>query len=88
MWPILFFSVTIRHEINPVPKKIHDDEVSEVAALDQAQNSYLKGCVEAFRSMNIGPTFETCLEKAKGHRLELEGIMNNRNNKEHLYAHI
>jgi hypothetical protein len=55
--------------------KTYSDDVSLGAALDQAQMSYLRGCVEAFRSLQIGPSFEACRDKAKAHRLELNDMV-------------
>ncbi|MFY7993920.1 MAG: hypothetical protein ACOVP4_11550 [Bacteriovoracaceae bacterium] len=44
-------------------------------ALNQAQSSYLRGCVEAYQSLRLGPTYFYCLENARKHRLELQMIM-------------
>jgi hypothetical protein len=49
--------------------------VSVEVALDQAQASYLRGCVEAYQSLRLGPTYFYCLENARKHRLELQNIM-------------
>ncbi|HXH76841.1 MAG TPA: hypothetical protein VNJ08_17865 [Bacteriovoracaceae bacterium] len=56
-------------------KKTPDDQVSINAALDQAQTSYLKGCVQAYESKSEGPKFVECREKAVAHRLELQQMM-------------
>ena len=52
-----------------------DDRVSVNAALNQAQMSYLKGCVDSFRFLRMAPSFEHCVEKAKAHRLDIQSIM-------------
>jgi len=49
--------------------------VSVHTALNQAQSSYLRGCVEAYQSLRLGPTYFYCLENARKHRLELQMIM-------------
>lgn len=45
------------------------------AALNQAQASYLKGCVMALRDLNIPSTFTGCRDKALLHREELNSMM-------------
>lgn len=49
--------------------------VTVSTALNQAQASYLRGCVEAYQSLRLGPTYFYCLENARKHRLELQIIM-------------
>ncbi len=56
------------------PRQEHE-EVSLNAALNQAQASYLRGCVEAFKTFSIAPSFPSCVEKSLAHRLELIQIM-------------
>ena len=56
--------------------KVEEDLVTVKTALDQAQASYLRGCVEAFQEHKPGPSFTHCVERSKGHRLELDMIMN------------
>lgn len=51
-----------------------NDDVSLVVALDQAQMSYLKGCVEAFKEMGQGPSFDRCRDRAVQHRKEIDFI--------------
>lgn len=50
-------------------------EVSVNAALNQAQMSYLLGCVRAFKELKLAPAFPTCRDLALEHRNEIEGIM-------------
>ena len=58
------------------PVKTYDKDLVEVrTALDQAQMSYLRACVEAFQDMKMAPSFNSCREKAITHRLELDSIM-------------
>lgn len=52
-----------------------EDLVSVLSALDQAQMSYLKGCVDAMKDQQIPVNFENCRDKSKAHRLELDSIM-------------
>jgi hypothetical protein len=49
--------------------------VSLNAALNQAQMSYMRGCVEAMKTIKLVPSFPECKEKAITHRLELQSIM-------------
>lgn len=51
------------------------DFVQISTVMDQVQFSYQKGCVEAYRELNLGPGFETCKMKAKEHRLEIQSII-------------
>lgn len=58
------------------PVKPYDKDLVDVrTALDQAQMSYLRACVEAFQDMKMAPSFDSCREKAITHRLELDSIM-------------
>jgi len=52
-----------------------DDSVTVRTALDQAQMSYLKGCVDSFRTLKMAPSFDHCKERAIAHRIELDSIM-------------
>lgn len=58
------------------PERPQEEELVSVdAALNRAQASYLLGCVEAYQSLKLGPTYFYCLENARKHRLELQNIM-------------
>lgn len=58
------------------PLTNHKDELVHVSTvMDQVQFSYLKGCVDAFKELKLGPSFDTCKVKAKDHRLEIQSIM-------------
>ena len=56
-------------------KSEKDDLVTVRTALDQAQASYLKGCVEAMKDLKIPVAFPGCRDKAIVHRRELDSIM-------------
>lgn len=58
-----------------VPTKKGDEDVPLDAALNQAQMSYLKGCVEAKKELKIPQVFEGCRDKSLLHRQELEEIL-------------
>ena len=58
-----------------VPTKKGEEDVSLDAALNQAQMSYLKGCVEAKKELKIPQVFEGCRDKSLVHRHELEEIL-------------
>lgn len=58
----------------PVKEDKHD-LVSVDAALNHAQASYLKGCVDAFHDLKIPGAFVTCRDKSLIHRRELDSIM-------------
>ncbi|WPU64848.1 hypothetical protein [Peredibacter starrii] len=68
---ILLFLVSC----SQVPTKKGDDDVSLDAALNQAQMSYLKGCVDAKKELKIPEVFEGCRDKSLLYRQELEEIM-------------
>lgn len=68
---ILLFSMSCAQ----VPKKDGEDLVSVDAALNQAQASYLKGCVEAMKELRIPVAFPGCRDKSLLHRQELDLIM-------------
>jgi len=54
----------------------HKDELVHISTvMNQVQFSYLKGCVDAFKELNLGPSFDTCKDKAKDHRLEIQSIL-------------
>ena len=54
----------------------HKDELVHVSTvMDQVQFSYLKGCVDAYKELKLGPAFETCKVKAKDHRMEIQSIL-------------
>lgn len=57
------------------PSKKGEDLVSLNAALNHAQMSYLKGCVDAYRDLNIPAAFVRCKDKAHLHRQELDSFM-------------
>lgn len=52
-----------------------DDLVSVNAALNQAQASYLKGCVDAMKELHVPIAFPGCRDKSLLHRQELDSIM-------------
>ncbi len=52
-----------------------DNLVTVQAALNQAQASYLKGCIEVIKEQNLTGNFETCKNKSIIHRRELNFIM-------------
>lgn len=68
---LLFILTSCAHHL---PKK-QEDLVSLEAALNQAQASYLKGCVLALKDLKIPAVFTGCRDKALLHRQELEQIM-------------
>jgi hypothetical protein len=57
------------------PKKETEDQVSLNAALNQAQASYLKGCVDALKEFKVPVAFPGCRDKSLLHRQELDSIM-------------
>ena len=71
---IILFSALVGCAQVP-PKSNNEDLVSVDAALNQAQASYLKGCVDAFHDIKMPIAFETCRDKAVIHRRELDSIM-------------
>lgn len=57
------------------PVKKEQDLVTVRTALDQAQASYMKGCVDAMKDLKIPIAFPGCRDKAIVHRRELDSIM-------------
>jgi hypothetical protein len=57
------------------PLNKEKDLVSLNAALNQGQASYLKGCVDAYRALNIPMAFPACRDRSFIHRQELDSIM-------------
>ena len=55
-----------------LPSKNRENLVSLDAALNQAQASYLKGCVIALKDLRIPAAFSSCRDKAMLHRQELD----------------
>ena len=74
MMIFLFFLGCSQLPKEPEKAKL-SDEVSLEAALNQAQMSYLKGCVEAHKALNQPPAFYGCRDKAIVHRRELDSII-------------
>ncbi len=71
----LFFLSLLACASKP-PITNHKDELVHVSTvMDQVQFSYLKGCVDAYKEIKLGPAFETCKAKAKDHRLEIQSIL-------------
>jgi hypothetical protein len=71
---LLFLTIGCAHK----KRDIEDpDLVTVKTALDQAQMSYLKGCVDAYKENKLGPAFEHCVQQAKKHRLNLDDFMKN-----------
>ena len=67
--------LTLLTACSQVPVKKQEELVSVDAALNQAQASYLKGCVDALKTIKIPITFEGCRDKSLIHRQELDQFM-------------
>lgn len=74
---ILLFLALLSYGCSQVKPKppIDEDDVSLEAALNQAQSSYLLGCVEASKTSKISPAFPVCRDRARNHRREIEEII-------------
>ena len=59
----------------PKTQDVEEDLVTARAALNQAQMSYLRGCVEAFQMLQIPKSFDTCRDKSILHREEIKAIL-------------
>lgn len=57
------------------PPKDEDNLVSVDTALMQAQASYLKGCVDALKALNVEQAFPGCRDKSVLHRQQIENFM-------------
>lgn len=57
------------------PIRNKEELVSIDAALNQAQASYLLGCVEAMKSIKIPVAYPGCRDKSLIHRQELDQTM-------------
>lgn len=69
---ILLLMVSCAHR----PEKSNQDDLVTVrTALDQAQASYLRGCVEALKDLKVPAAFPGCRDKSFIHRQELDSIM-------------
>lgn len=69
----LFTTLLISCSSTPKPER--DEFVTVRTALEQAQMSYLKGCVDSFRKLGMAPSFDRCKEMAITHRLEINSIL-------------
>jgi hypothetical protein len=67
--------ILLSNSCSQVKPKVEHEEVSVEAALDQAQSSYLLGCVEAFNSAKVTPAFPVCRDRSLKHRVEIEQIL-------------
>ncbi len=70
---ILLILVACAHRPPLADKK--DDLVHISSVMDQVQFSYMKGCVDAYKDLKLGPSFPDCREKAKAHRMEIKSII-------------
>ncbi len=60
-------------------KKVDEDNlVTITTALEQAQMSYLRGCVEANKEILGNGNFPKCKDKAKNHRDEIQSILDSK----------
>jgi hypothetical protein len=71
---LIVIFVFLSYGCSQVSRKENDD-VSLNAALNQATASYLKGCVEAFKTTQVTHSFPECTKRARKHREEIESIM-------------
>jgi len=53
---------------------LHEPVDVEIA-LDHIKASYMRGCVEAFKELNVPISFENCRDKAEFHQNEVREIM-------------
>lgn len=73
MWK--FFLIFILYSCSQLsPKEIHHDDMG-AAVYDHLRSSYLRGCVDAYKSLKVPLAFETCLDKAIHHEREVREIM-------------
>ena len=56
------------------PSEPEEDLVTLNAALNQAQASYLKGCVDAMKTLKIPIAFPGCRDQSILHRQELDKL--------------
>lgn len=70
-----FFFFLLIIACSSTKKDPQGDFVTVRTALDQAQMSYLRGCVESFKKLGMAPSFDHCREEAIAHRIELNSIM-------------
>jgi hypothetical protein len=60
------------------PKKNHpyeEETVSLGPVYDHLRSSYLKGCVDAYKTLKVPLAFETCRDKAIVHEKEVREII-------------
>ncbi len=72
---IIFVSCATEPKKTFVPFEEREDLVTLPTALDQAQASYVKGCIDAFHEMKKSLIFVKCREMGVLHRQELNAIM-------------
>lgn len=54
---------------------VKDEWVTVNAALNHAQASYLRGCVDAKHELKLKGVFEGCRNNARNHRDEIQALM-------------
>jgi hypothetical protein len=69
---IIISSCAHKKASSPHPE---EDLVSIKVALDQAQASYLRGCVEGLKKLRVPLAFNGCRDMSIVHRQELETII-------------
>ncbi len=72
---ILIALIACSHRPPLADKKDNDELVRVSTVMDQVQFSYMKGCVDAYKDLKLGPSFPDCREKAKEHRNEIKSII-------------
>lgn len=68
---LLFFLVSCAHR----PALENEHLVTLGTSLDQAQASYLRGCVDGLKLIKVPLAFSGCRDMSILHRQELESIM-------------
>lgn len=59
----------------PPLSRSQGDLVHVSTVMEQVQFSYMKGCVDAHRELQLASAFETCRARAIDHRLEIKSIL-------------
>jgi hypothetical protein len=77
MWKIfLLFILYSCSQLSPKnPAHNGVETISLGPVYDHLRSSYLKGCVDAYKSLKVPLAFETCLDKAILHEKEVREIM-------------
>ncbi len=72
---VLLVLVSCSHRRTPLQVDVENDLVTVGAALDHITQSYILGCVEAYRAQNISQKYLVCRDRGLNHSKEVKILL-------------